>query len=36
MPNLIAVGWQFLVTAALYPFAHILIERYEDADVRFR
>ena len=36
MPNLIAVGWQFLVTAALYPFAHRLIERYEDADVRFR
>ena len=36
VPNLIAVGWQFLVTAALYPFAHTLIERYEDADVRFR
>ena len=36
VPNLIAVGWQFLVTAALYPFAHGLIERYEDADVRFR
>ncbi len=36
IPNLIAVGWQFLVTAALYPFAHTLIERYEDADVRFR
>ncbi len=36
VPSLIAVGWQFLVTAALYPFAHTLIERYEDADVRFR
>jgi rod shape-determining protein MreD len=36
MPNLFAVGWQFLVTGALYPFAHRLIERYEDADVRFR
>ncbi len=36
VPNLIAVGWQFLVTAALYPFAHGLVERYEDADVRFR
>ncbi len=36
MPSLIAVGWQWLVTAALYPFAHSLIERYEDADVRFR
>jgi len=36
MPSLVAVGWQFLVTAALYPLAHTLIERYEDADVRFR
>jgi len=36
VPSLVAVGWQFLVTAALYPFAHALIERYEDADVRFR
>jgi rod shape-determining protein MreD len=36
MPSLIAVGWQFLVTAALFPLAHLLIERYEDADVRFR
>ncbi|HWA60323.1 MAG TPA: hypothetical protein VG939_03065 [Caulobacteraceae bacterium] len=36
VPDLIAVAWQFLVTAALYPFAHRLIERYEDADVRFR
>lgn len=36
VPSLVAIGWQFLVTAALYPFAHSLIERYEDADVRFR
>ena len=28
--------WQFLVTVLLYPFAHRLIERFEDADVRFR
>jgi len=35
-PSMIAVGWQFLVTAALYPIAHWLIERYQDADVRFR
>ena len=36
IPNLLAVFWQFLATALLYPFAHRLIERYEDADVRFR
>jgi rod shape-determining protein MreD len=35
-PNLLAVGWQFLATSALFPFAHWLIGRYEDADVRFR
>ena len=35
-PNLLSVIWQYLVTAALYPFAHRLIARYEDADVRFR
>jgi len=35
-PNLIAVGWQFLATFALFPFAYRLIGRYEDADVRFR
>ena len=35
-PNLFAVFWQFLATALLYPFAHRLIERFEDADVRFR
>jgi rod shape-determining protein MreD len=36
VPNLLAVLWQFLATAVLYPFAHRLIERFEDADVRFR
>jgi rod shape-determining protein MreD len=35
-PNLIALGWQFLVTVALFPFAFRLVQRYEDADVRFR
>jgi rod shape-determining protein MreD len=35
-PNLIAVLWQFLATILLYPFAHRLIDRFEDADVRFR
>jgi rod shape-determining protein MreD len=34
--NLIAVAWQFLWTAALYPIVHWLTDRYEDADVRFR
>jgi rod shape-determining protein MreD len=36
LPNLIALGWQFLATLILFPFAYRLIERYEDADVRFR
>ncbi len=35
-PNPIGVGWQFLATIVLYPFSHRLIERFEDADVRFR
>lgn len=35
-PNLVSVGWQYLATIILYPFAHRLIETYEDADVRFR
>lgn len=35
-PNLFAVFWQFLPTVLLYPVAHRLIERFEDADVRFR
>ncbi len=35
-PNLLAVGWQYVWTAALFPFADRLIRRFEDADVRFR
>jgi len=35
-PNALGTVWQYLVTAALYPLAHYLIERFEDADVRFR
>ena len=35
-PNLVALGWQYLWTVLLFPFAHRLIRRYEDADVRFR
>ena len=36
MPSLMAVFWQFLVTALLFPFAYRLVDRFEDADVRFR
>jgi rod shape-determining protein MreD len=35
-PNLLATGLQFVVTIALYPLAHWLIDQFEDADVRFR
>lgn len=35
-PNLFATGWQYLATIILYPFADRLIDRFEDADVRFR
>jgi rod shape-determining protein MreD len=35
-PNIFSVFWQLLPTVLLYPFAHRLIERFEDADVRFR
>lgn len=34
--NLVSVFWQFLATAALYPFADHLTDRFADADVRFR
>lgn len=36
MPSPLSVFWQFLATVVLYPFADRLIERFEDADVRFR
>lgn len=35
-PGLVPMLWQFFATCLLYPFAHRLIERFEDADVRFR
>ena len=35
-PNLVALGWQYAWTVVLFPFAFRLIDRYEDADVRFR
>ncbi len=36
VPALTGVAAQWLVSAALYPFADHLINRYDDADVRFR
>jgi rod shape-determining protein MreD len=35
-PNLVATLWQLAASVLLYPFAHRLIQRFEDADVRFR
>ena len=35
-PDPMAVFWQFLATVVLYPIADRLIDRFEDADVRFR
>jgi rod shape-determining protein MreD len=35
-PSVVSVAWQYLATIVLYPFAHRLIEMFEDADVRFR
>ncbi|MBN9318093.1 MAG: hypothetical protein J0I28_00145 [Caulobacterales bacterium] len=35
-PSLLAVLWQYLATIVLFPFAYRLIDRFEDADVRFR
>jgi rod shape-determining protein MreD len=35
-PDLLGVGLQFGVSAALFPFAWRLLERYEVADTRFR
>jgi rod shape-determining protein MreD len=35
-PSLASLLWQFLATIILYPLSHRLIERFEDADVRFR
>lgn len=35
-PQAVGVFWQFLATLLIYPYADYLIERFEDADVRFR
>jgi rod shape-determining protein MreD len=36
IPSPFALAWQYLITLLLYPFANTLIERFDDADVRFR
>jgi rod shape-determining protein MreD len=36
MPSLVSASWQYLATIVLFPFAHRLIDLFEDADVRFR
>ena len=36
VPSLVAVAWQTLACLALFPLSYRLIERFEDADVRFR
>jgi rod shape-determining protein MreD len=36
VPNLLGVALQFAVTLALFPMSWLLVERYDDADVRFR
>ena len=35
-PNLTGVLWQLTATLALFPFARALIDRFEDADIRFK
>ena len=35
-PDYLAVFWQWLATAVLFPLSNRLIDRFEDADVRFR
>ena len=35
-PNVVGAFYQFGVTLALFPFARLLIDRFEDADIRFR
>ena len=35
-PGIVPLAWQFVATIILYPFSQRLIDRFEDADVRFR
>ena len=36
VPNLIGAAWQWLASAALFPAAHRLINRHQEAEGRFR
>lgn len=36
LPALIGAGWQFLVTALLYPLCHEMMNRFGDGDGRLR
>jgi rod shape-determining protein MreD len=36
LPSVTATGLEFAATVVLFPVAHQLIDRFEDADVRFR
>ena len=36
VPSPYVLLWQFVATILLYPFSQRLIDRFEDADVRFR
>ena len=35
-PNVVGALYQFVATLFLFPFARLLIDRFEDADIRFR
>ncbi len=35
-PNVVGALYQYAATLALFPLARLLIDRYEDADIRFR
>ena len=35
-PNVFGVIWQLVWTAALYPVVYWMVDRFEDADIRFR
>jgi rod shape-determining protein MreD len=36
MPSLMAVGWQYLVTALMFPLCHEMMDRFGNGDSRLR